>query len=108
MAISPIQLSAGIGEPVTAFTMSLIQGWDRISPEQGGRPLAAGDLVLLEVRKPAVIIAGPSGWTQVTDRVFCKTIGPPEREQPPVFTAEYAGEWEVYGCAVYPYPIDRS
>ena len=116
MAISLNSESAGSSQPVTTFTMSLTQGWDRIPPEQGGRSLIAGDLILLEVRKPAPPVTGPSGWTLLgevpwidetgaehTATVFWKIIGPPEREQPPMFTAQYADEWVVKGQAVTGY-----
>ena len=101
MAVTVTPVSAGSSQPVSTFTMSLTQGWDKISTEDGGRPLAAGDLVLLEVRRPAVIIAGPAGWVAAEgNRVFWRIIGPPEREQPPMFTAEYADEWEIQGYAI--------
>src|SRR5260370_9545989 len=76
--------------------MSLVQGWDRIPPEHGGRPPAAGDLILLEVRKPRQVTAPPDWmdlgefiWTddegrEHTGHAFCKIIGP--RELNPLFT----------------------
>jgi len=100
MAVTVHPASAGSSRSMGTFTMSLIQGWDLIKAEDGGRPLAAGDLVVLEVRKPLPIAAGPSGWVWATDRIFYKIIGPPEQEQPPTFYAEDAGEWEIQGYAI--------
>lgn len=100
MAVNMTPASAGSTEPAATFTMSLTRGWDKIITEDGGRPLAAGDAVFLEVRRPAVLAAGPSGWTRVGGNFFWKIIGPPGQEQPPTFYAPYAGEWEIHGYAV--------
>lgn len=100
MAVTVTPVSAGSSQPMGTFTMSLTQGWDLISAENGGRPLSAGDLVVLEVHKPLPLAAGPTGWVRATDRIFCKIIGPPEGEQPPTFYAEAAGEWEIKGYAI--------
>ena len=101
MAVIVTPASAGSSLPVATFTMSLTQGWDQIADEDGGRPLAAGDAIFLEVRRPASVIDGPPGWTAAGNgRVFWKIIGPPEHEQPPMFTARYAGEWEIQGYAI--------
>ena len=67
-----------------------MQEWDRIPPEQGSRPPAAGDLILLEVRKPR-LVTGPPDWTALgeftwtgedgrehTGHTFCKITGPRE------------------------------
>ena len=98
MTIAVTPLAAGSSQPVSTFTMSLIQYW--VGTDGAGRPLAAGDLVMLEVRKPLPVLAGPSGWVQATDRIFYKIIGPPEGEQPPVFCASGAADWEICGVAV--------
>ena len=106
---------------VSSYTMSLVQGWDRIPPEHGGRPPAAGDLILLEVRKPATV-TGPPGWTALgeypwtdddgrerTAHLFCKIIGP--RETDPSFTTtDPDPEWEIRGHAVTGYapPVAAS
>jgi hypothetical protein len=104
-------------EPRSTFTMSLIHGWNLIgSPARGGRSLIAGDLILLEVRKPAPPVAGPPGWTALgeftwTDNdgtehqgsAFWKIIGPAWTETPPTFTAEGTADWEVLGHAVTGY-----
>ena len=98
MTIAVTPLAAGSSQPVSTFTMSLIQYW--VGTDGAGRPLAAGDLVMLEVRKPLPVLAGPSGWVQATDRIFYKIIGPPEREQPPTFYAQNAAGWEIQGYAI--------
>jgi hypothetical protein len=91
--------------------MSLVQGWDLIP---AGRHPVAGDLILLEVRKPRQV-AAPPGWSSLgelpwTDddgwehigHVFWKIIGP--REIDPVFTTgEPSPEWEIRGSAVTGY-----
>src|SRR5260370_6180369 len=76
--------------------MSVGQGWAGIPPEHGGRAPAAGDLILLEVRKPRQVTAAPDWmdlgefiWTddegrEHTGHAFCKIIGP--REINPLFT----------------------
>lgn len=94
--------------------MSLTQGWDLIPPERGGRQPAAGDLILLEVRKPGPGVTGPPDWTRLgeipwTDDqgeehiavVFWKIIGPCEPD--PVFTAAGDPEWEIRGQAITGY-----
>ncbi len=98
-------------EPVAGFTMSLVAGWDQIPPERGGRLPAAGDLIVLEVRKPAPPVSALADWTLLgeipwtdedgTERmgtVFWKIIGP--RETDPAFYAEGAEEWDVHGYAI--------
>ena len=100
MAVTVNPASAGSTQSMTTFTMSLTEGWDRIATKDGGRSLAAGDLVVLEVRKPLPIAAGPPGWVWATDRIFYKIIGPPGQEQPPMFTAACADEWEIQGWAI--------
>jgi hypothetical protein len=108
MAVVINPASAGSSQPMTTFTMSLIQGWDRIVTEDGGRPLAAGDLVVLEVRQPLPLAAGPPGWVWATDRIFYKIIGPPEQEQSPMFTAMCADGWEIQGYAITGEQIELS
>lgn len=94
--------------------MSLLQGWDKIPPEHGGRTPAAGDLILLQVRKPATV-TGPPGWLALgeftwtgddgrdrTGHAFAKVIGP--RELDPVFTTtEQQPDWEILGHAMTGY-----
>ena len=64
-------------------------------------PPAAGDLVLLEVRRPAVVLAGPTGWVAADgNRIFWKIIGPPGSEPLPTFHADCADGWEVQGYAI--------
>lgn len=116
MAVTPNASTVAGSPPLSAFTMSLLSGWDEIPPERGGRPLAAGDLILLEVRKPAPPVTCPPGWTLLgevpwtgedgrehTGTAFCRFIGPPEKEIPPVFTAPGEPEWEIRGHAIYGY-----
>lgn len=81
--------AAGAASTVSSYTMSLVQGWDLIPPEHAGRRLAAGDLILLEVRKPQQVTAPPD-WTSLGEfpwvddgrkhagHLFCKIIGPRE------------------------------
>ena len=105
--------AAGAAAAVSSFTMSLVQGWDRIPPEQGGRPPVVDDLILLEVRKPQV--TAPPDWTTLgeftwtdddgderTGHAFCKIIGP--REIDPLFTTtEPEPAWEILGHALTGY-----
>jgi hypothetical protein len=100
MAVTASPATAGSSRLVTSFTMSLTHGWDQIAGKDGGRPLAAGDLIMLEVRRPSAV-AGPSGWTAAGgNRVFWKIIGPPGKEPPPAFYAAGAEEWEIQGYAI--------
>jgi len=112
MAVTLNASTAAGSRPCGTCTISLTSGWDQIPPERGGRPLCAGDLVILMVRKPTPPVAGPPGWTLLgeipwtdeegherTGTVFWKFIGPPEREIPPMFTAD-RGPWEVCGQAL--------
>jgi hypothetical protein len=104
--------------PRGSYTMSLMSGWDLIPPERGGRPLCAGDLILLLVCKPAPPVSCPTGWSLLgeypwTDEegrahmgtAFWKIIGPPEKEMPPTFTAPGESEWEIRGQAITGYTL---
>jgi hypothetical protein len=116
-----VTLNAGLlagSQSRSTFTMSLTSGWDLIPGSAGGRPLAAGDLILLEVRKPPPPVTGPPGWgflgeftwtgedgAEREGSVFWKIIGPPEKEIPPMFSAEGAAEWEIRGQALTGYAL---
>lgn len=106
MAITPATMTAAGGKAASTYTMSLVQGWDLIPAGQGGRLPVAGDVVILAVRKPFPVLAGPPGWIQATSNVFYKTIGP--REPDPVFTAEGTPDWEIEGYAVAAADLEPS
>lgn len=81
----------------STFTMSLTRGWDMIPPEQGGRPLLAGDTVFLEVIEPQHGVGGPPGWAR-EGNLFWRQIGPCEPD--PSFSAPCGpGAWKVRGWA---------
>lgn len=82
------------------FTVSLLGGWSQIPAEQGGRQLAAGDLVMLIVRGPAQPITGPAGWVQATSNAWYRIISDPWTEAPPTFRASRPTWWQVRGWAV--------
>lgn len=79
---------------VSTFRVSLTEGWD----PWPGRPLAAGDLVMLFVRKPDVIAEGPAGWARHGNG-FVKVIGDPAAETEPVFSGHAPDGWRVEGRA---------
>ena len=101
MAISPPH-SVASPEPYVSPTdwlvVSLTAGWDLIPPEQGGRSLCAGDLVILVVTTdPLEEIICPSGWTQNGDHAFYKMIGPAELN--PLFRTRRPVRWLWQGRA---------
>jgi hypothetical protein len=113
VSLSGISAASPDADRCDWFTMSLTHGWDRIPESAGGRPLAAGDLIVLEIRKPAPPVTGPADWTPLGEFTwtgedggehpgcaFWKIIGPPEKETPPLFRAGGAQEWEIYGSAI--------
>ena len=113
VSLSGVSVATPGAVPCGSFTMSLTHGWDQIPPERGGRPLCAGDLILLLVRKPAPPVSCPPEWSLLgeypwTDEegrarigtAFWKIIGPPEKEIPPLFRADGALEWEIQGQAI--------
>ena len=110
VTVSP-GLSVSSPKPLGSFTMSMVAGWDLIPAERGGRLPCAGDVVLLEVRKPGPPVTGPAGWEgpvagtwndeqgrEHPGSMFWKMIGPHEMD--PTFHAPKAAEWEVHGYAV--------
>lgn len=99
------EIVAASSKAMSTFVMSLLMGWDRIPAEQGGRPLAVGDLVLLGVMtNPPVQVTCPGGWTQATSNVFYKFIT--ANEPDPVFSAEGAPAWYVVGRAYAPGEVE--
>lgn len=86
-------------EPADTFVMSLTAGWDEIPPEEGGRSIVPGDVVVLCVIRPEVPVVGPSGWTAAPDgRSFWKMIMSGETD--PVFRSAEPVQWLVRGFAV--------
>ena len=82
-------------KPVSTFTMRIRSGEWRPGPAP-----SAGDLVILNVIKPAQVITGPPGWNVSPDgRSFWKVWGPSEQDAA-TFSAAGAVGWEVKGYAV--------
>jgi len=102
--VSMTELTGAAAELADTFTMSLTYGWDQIPPEQGGRPIIAGDLVALVVAtQPETAVECPPGWT-ANGSAFWKLHVPGDPD--PVFRSAEPCLWWCQGWAVTSCEVD--
>lgn len=96
MAVTVIHRSGDGSESRPSSVTSFMMDLGAASWEPGPLP-CAGDLVVLEVRKPATPVILPAGWTVAEDGRICYKVWSAIELTSAIFQAPSAPEWEVRG-----------